>query len=170
VRCPAPPQGAPRTRVAPFRLSGGQRSRVDTHQRRFMADCKASVPAAQRLCGLRKRLASTEVIQTIRAISEAASELALTAPDDLLSDIGEFVDRCAEKAERLAPMTVPKAVSEKPIKRQAAQVHATDRVGQQSPAIDMRISEWTIDEYGNRSRVAWNRADGMSPPSPSPPP
>jgi hypothetical protein len=33
-----------------------------------------------------------------------------------------------------------------------------------SPAIDMRISEWTIDEHGNRSRVAWNRADGAVPP------
>jgi hypothetical protein len=129
---------------------------------------RTSMSAGDQLCRLRKRLASTEVPGTIRAISEAASESALTAPEDLLSDIADFIDRCAEKAERVAPMTAaPRAVSEK---MQAAHVRATNRVGQQSPAVRMRSTAWQLDEFGNRSRIFWNAADGLTPPAPSPPP
>jgi hypothetical protein len=123
--------------------------------------------AGDQLCRLRKRLASTEVVQTILAIGEDASELALTAPENLLAGISEFVDRVHAKLDHLAPAAPKAVVSEK---RMAAACRAVDRVGQQSPAIAMRSTAWTIDEHGNRSRLLWNSADGASPPSPSPPP
>jgi hypothetical protein len=134
-----------------------------TRQRPSLAECgphRSRATDAERLCGLRKRLAATETIGTIRAIGEAASELALTAPESLLSDIAAFIDRVHSKLDHLVP-AAPKAVSEK---MQAAHVRATDRVGQQSPAITMRSTAWQLDEFGNPSRVFWNAQDGASPP------
>jgi hypothetical protein len=57
----------------------------------------------ERLCGLRKRLAGTEIVGTIKTISADASELATTAAENLLHDIADVIDRCNEKIEHLAP-------------------------------------------------------------------
>jgi hypothetical protein len=117
----------------------------------------AELTHAEQLARLRKRCAASENIETLRRIAEDAQELSWIAPDSL--DVGAFVDRLRDKIGRLAPSKD----TTKP-KRQAAQVSPTGRGASMSPAIDMRISEWTIDEHGNRSRVAWNRADGAVPP------
>ena len=132
---------------------------------RQRADCGRYVRLthAERLQGLRKRCAGSENIETLKRVLGEASELASVAPEHLLGDIGDFTDRVHEKIDRLAPATVPKAVSVKP------PPHRVGFNAQGFSTISMRISEWTVDEYGNRSRVAWNRADGMSPPSPTPP-
>jgi hypothetical protein len=122
-----------------------------TRHGRPLAYCgptRARVTDAERLQRLRKRLCATEVLQTIKAISEAASELALTAPESILPDIADFVDRAAEKAERLSPPTAtPKAVtSEKP--------HRVGFNGQGFSTISMRISEWTVDS-STATAAAW---------------
>jgi hypothetical protein len=75
---------------------------------------RVRVPDAERLQALRARLASTEVISTIRAISADASELAATAAANLLHDIGDVVDRAAEKIERLSPPKAPRTKPRKP--------------------------------------------------------
>lgn len=111
---------------------------------------------AERLSRLRQRLAAYENKDTIRRLAESASELALTAPENLLEDIAAFVDRVHAKLDRLS------AASEKP-KRQAVRVAATDRVGATSPLIEMKIGAWQVDEFGNQSRFIWN-AGGPPPP------
>jgi hypothetical protein len=113
--------------------------------------------AAEQLARLQRRSAASENTETLRRILGDAQELSWIAPDSL--DVGAFVARLTAKIERIAPSKD----TTKP-KRQAAQVPPTGRGASMSPAIDMRISEWTIDEHGNRSRVAWNRADGAVPP------
>jgi hypothetical protein len=110
----------------------------------------------EKLQGFRRRLAATEIAGTVRAIGEAASELALTAPEDLLEDIGTFIDRVHEKLERIAPMTVPRVKSQHRSVGFNAQGFST---------ITMRKSDWVTDSQGVQSRCVWNAADGASPPS-----
>jgi hypothetical protein len=127
-----------------------------THPRRAQGERgprRSRETDAERLRDLRRRCASSENRGTLQRISEHASELALTAPENLLGDIAAFIDRVHEKYDRLFPGTR---------ERQAARVAIIDRAT--SPAISMRISAWVIDEHGNRSRVAWNSADGLRPP------
>jgi hypothetical protein len=72
---------------------------------------RGRVPDGERLQALRARLASTEVISTIRAIGADASELALVASESLLEAIGELTDRVHAKLDCLVPP--PKAPRKK---------------------------------------------------------
>jgi hypothetical protein len=113
-----------------------------TRQRPFAGDCgptRARASGAERLQSLRKRLASTEVVGTIKTISREASEMALIAPENLLESIAEFVDRANDKLDRLG-MTAPKAVASR--KRPA-------------PIVD--AAEWTIDEFAERLPISVRR-------------
>jgi hypothetical protein len=69
---------------------------------------RTSVPAAERLQGLRARLASTEVPSTLRAINVDVSELAAIAPENLLGDIGELTDRVFAKIDSIVPPKAPR--------------------------------------------------------------
>jgi hypothetical protein len=66
-----------------------------------------------RLQDMRRRLAATENQDTLRRIAVDVSELAMTAPENLLGDIGDVVDRAAEKIERLSPSKAPRIRSPK---------------------------------------------------------
>jgi hypothetical protein len=52
--------------------------------------------------GLRRRCAASENRATLQEISEDVSELAFTAPESLLHEIGDLQDRINDKRERLA--------------------------------------------------------------------
>jgi hypothetical protein len=56
----------------------------------------------RRLERLRRRTAASENRATLQEIGEDVSELAFTAPESLLPDIGDLVDRIYDKRERLA--------------------------------------------------------------------
>jgi hypothetical protein len=53
------------------------------------------------LAHLRRRVAATENLGTLRHLADAASALASVAPESLLSGIGDLQDRIASKLERL---------------------------------------------------------------------
>jgi hypothetical protein len=108
----------------------------------------------------------SESVDTLRRVLSDAEELLWVARSGL--DVGAFIGRVRAKIDCLAPMS-PKAASERR-KRRAAQVRTSDRVAAQSPGITMVVGKWETDENGVVGRVLWNSADGLSPPSPSPPP
>jgi hypothetical protein len=155
---PAPALRKPNGRLSPL-MAVRERPTARTRQRSITADYGPYLrrTPAEKLADLRRRLASTENKETIRRILGDASELASVAPESLLGDLADFTDRVHSKLDHLAP-AAPRTVSER---RLAAAVHATDRNA--APAISMRISTWTIDEFGNRSRVVY-RADEPVPP------
>jgi hypothetical protein len=62
----------------------------------------------ERLQDMRRRLASTENQDTLRRIGVDVAELAMTAPENLLGDISELVDRVHAKTEHLAPPKAPR--------------------------------------------------------------
>jgi hypothetical protein len=108
------PRAAPQTpdgRSLPL-MAVDRRPTGQSHQRRSPGPSGPHRPCAtdaERLQGLRKRLASTENIGTIKSISSAASELALIAPEGILESIGDLIDRANDKLKSLG--VAPKAAN-----------------------------------------------------------
>jgi hypothetical protein len=124
--------------------------RAGAPQRRFPSD-------GERLTDLRRRAAASENIDTLRRTVGDAIDLGWTSPQ-LRGEIDAFIGRANEKIERL--------VAVRPRRSHARQPNG----GAPGVTIRMRISEWSTDARGIRSRVCWNSADGLSPPTPMPPP
>jgi hypothetical protein len=115
---------------------------------------------AERLGSLRRRCAASEGFETLRRIAEDAQELSWVAPQSLRGEIADFIDRLRSKRERLAGATAPKRL-------RAVQLPSHASAGM---TIQTTVGPWTTDEFGNRSRLVWNLADGPVPPSPQIPP
>jgi hypothetical protein len=122
----------------------------------------------QRLDQLRHRLAQAERPSIVVRIQADLNAFAEGAAEDLLIECADLQDRCAAKAERLGGAPAPKQSRKLQLlqRRSAppAALHQTALIGM---TIRMRVSEWVLDEFGNRSRAVWNMADGPVPPSPS---
>jgi hypothetical protein len=110
-----------------------------------------SVAVSQRLQELRRRLAASENLEVITDIRRAARHFAERT--DLREAFAMLVVGCDEKRRRIRAALATQ--------RQAL---AADCAFTMSPGIEMKIGAWAIDEFGNRSRVIWNAADGPTPP------
>jgi hypothetical protein len=104
---------------------------------------------AEMLERLRRRAAKTENLGTLRHIADETSDLAGIAPECLLSDIADCQDRIQTKILSLGGTPVPR--------RPRGVVH--NGVGN-SPQVKMIIGQWTVDEFGNRSRQVYADPDG----------
>ena len=110
-----------------------------------------SVAVSQRLQELRRRLAASENLEVITDIRRAATRFAERT--DLREAFAMLVAGCDEKRRRIRAASATR--------RQAL---AAGCAFTMSPGIEMKIGAWAIDEFGNRSRVIWNSADGPTPP------
>ena len=110
---------------------------------------KMSVAVSQRLQELRRRLAVSENLEVITDIRRAARRFAERT--DLREAFAIPVVGCDEKRGASAPLR----------RRSVRRLPPTSTT---SPGIEMKIGAWAIDEFGNRSRVIWNAADGPTPP------
>jgi hypothetical protein len=110
-----------------------------------------SVAVSQRLQELRRRLAASENLEVITDIRRAARHFAERT--DLREAFAMLVAGCDEKQRRVRAALATR--------RQAL---AADSAFTMSPGIEMKVGAWVIDEFGNRSRVIWNAADGPTPP------
>jgi hypothetical protein len=57
----------------------------------------------QELERLRRRLASSENVETLRRIAQQTDELRWVSPESILEAIASFTDRINDKVERLTP-------------------------------------------------------------------
>jgi hypothetical protein len=97
---------------------------------------------------LRRALAGTEDVKTLHALALVTSELAATAVESCLGAVADLQDRIHEKLEHLGlPPSVPK--------RPPAFTNSSLAM----PAIEMRISAWQLDEFGNQCRTISNASD-----------
>jgi hypothetical protein len=135
------------------------RSAGKTRERR-RADCgpRISTDVAQ-LESLRRRCAASENLSTLERVSYAARELRWVASESLHAELDALVDRIGAKIERLT--------ATRPKRSHAAQHLNGATAGM---TIRMAATAWATDDLGNRSRTIWNSADGLSPPTPVPPP
>jgi hypothetical protein len=99
---------------------------------------------------LRQMLASTEDPRVLRALAVAASELADYVADDMLGAVGDLKDRIFEKCECIGA-TLP------PPQRPCASRNLRTTV---SPQVQMIISPWITDEFGNLSREVYADPEG----------
>jgi hypothetical protein len=98
---------------------------------------------------LRRALASTESPAMIHAIAVVASELGESCLDDLLGEVAALKDHVALKAEALGVSLVSvRRMREHP-----------DGIVSASPSIEMRVSAWEADEFGNQCRTVSNASD-----------
>jgi hypothetical protein len=98
---------------------------------------------------LRRVLAETENLKMLQAISVAVSELAESAAEAVLDEVGELVDRVHDKLERLAEPPPPT-----PSQRARA-----PQQGLGADAISMRITAWREEANGVLTRFIYNAAD-----------
>jgi hypothetical protein len=106
-----------------------------------------SVAVSQRLQELRRRLAASENLEVITDVRRAARRFAERT--DLREAFAMLVAGCDEKRRRIRAASATQ--------RQAL---AAGCAFTMSPGIEMKIGAWAIDEFGHRSRVIWNAADG----------
>jgi hypothetical protein len=110
------PRAAPQTPVGAIESFSAvdRRPTGQTHQRRSPGLIGPHHPrgAEVELADLRRRLASSENVGTLKSIGEAASELALVAPENLLESIAELIDRTHAKLESLG--VAPRVGKRKP--------------------------------------------------------
>jgi hypothetical protein len=106
---------------------------------------------AETLERLRRRMAKTENLQTLRAIGDQTSELAAVCADEMLNAVAGFQDRIADKIEGLGGKAVPR--------RPRCVVHNLASGSQ----IRMAVSPWVSDAQGILSRTIYNAEDGAPP-------
>jgi hypothetical protein len=59
----------------------------------------------QELERLRRRLASSENVETLRRIAQQTDELRWVSPESTLATIADFFDRVSDKLDRLTPIS-----------------------------------------------------------------
>jgi hypothetical protein len=103
---------------------------------------------------LRRTLAGSEDVRTLRALAVALEEFRDYAVEDFLGVVADLRDHLHAKMSALG------AASPTP-RRTCASPPSDGRT--LSPAIQMTVGPWSEDEHGILSRAIWN-AEDMPPP------
>lgn len=92
---------------------------------------------------LRRLLAGSEEPKMLRALAIVVSEVAEVADDRFLVPLAELKDRIFEKCECIGATLPP------PQRPKCASRNIRTTV---SPQVAMIVTDWSVDEFGNRSR------------------
>jgi hypothetical protein len=104
---------------------------------------------------LRRLLAGSEEPKMLRALAIVVSEVAEVADDRFLVPLADLKDRVAEKCERVGA-ALPLSPPQRP-KCASRNIRTTV-----SPQVQMIISPWITDDFGNLSREVYADPAGPS--------